>query len=125
MASGAMKKRKRILSESFDFMESPRVHCATQVCILNWFCQGCRVPGTKVPAGGCYESPSCAMFGGIDVAQALLPAASALLPTLAFDTVSRPRTGVEMSQSRHSRHECLRHIGLRSGRYAGEMPQMM
>jgi len=26
------------------------------------------------------------------VAQALLPAASALLPTLAFDTVSRPRT---------------------------------
>ena len=30
------------------------------------------------------------MFGGIDVAQALLPAASALMPTLVFDTVSRP-----------------------------------
>jgi hypothetical protein len=37
------------------------------------------------------------MFGGIDVAQALLPAASALMPTLAFDTVSRPRKGVETS----------------------------
>jgi hypothetical protein len=31
------------------------------------------------------------------VAQALMPAASALLPTLAFDTVSRARKGVEMS----------------------------
>jgi hypothetical protein len=37
------------------------------------------------------------MFGGIDVAQALLPAASALMPTLAFDTVSRPRKSVETS----------------------------
>ena len=38
------------------------------------------------------------IFGGIDVAQALLPAllpaASALMPTLAFDTVSRPRTAL-------------------------------
>src|ERR1019366_4087833 len=37
------------------------------------------------------------VFGCLDVAQALLPAASALVPTLAFDTVSRPRTGVETS----------------------------
>src|SRR5450759_1433011 len=32
-----------------------------------------------------------------DVAQALMPAASALMPTPAFDTVSPPRTGVETS----------------------------
>jgi hypothetical protein len=37
------------------------------------------------------------VFGCLDVAQALLPAALALVPTLAFDTVSRPRTGVETS----------------------------
>ena len=37
------------------------------------------------------------LFGYLDVAQALMPAASALMPTLAFDTVSRPRTGVETS----------------------------
>src|ERR1019366_6729408 len=37
-------------------------------------------------------------YGGwLDVAQALLPAASALMPTPAFDTASRPRTGVETS----------------------------
>jgi hypothetical protein len=32
-----------------------------------------------------------------EVAQALLPAASALLPTPAFDDMSPPRKGVEMS----------------------------
>ena len=32
-----------------------------------------------------------------DVAQALMPAASALMPTLAFYTMSRPLTGVETS----------------------------
>jgi hypothetical protein len=37
------------------------------------------------------------VLGCLDVAQALLPAALALVPTLAFDTVSRPRTGVETS----------------------------
>jgi hypothetical protein len=62
------------------------------------------------------------MLGGIDVAQALLPAASALMPTLAFDPVSRPRKGVETSQSRHGRHgprgHPLRHIGWRSVRNA-------
>jgi hypothetical protein len=36
-------------------------------------------------------------FGYLNVAQALLPAASALLPTLARDPVSRPPTGVETS----------------------------
>src|ERR1019366_4173531 len=37
------------------------------------------------------------VFGAPAVAQALLPAASALMPTLAFDTVSRPRKGAETS----------------------------
>jgi hypothetical protein len=37
------------------------------------------------------------VVGLLDVAQALLPAASALVPTLAWDTVAQPRTRVEMS----------------------------
>ena len=37
------------------------------------------------------------VFGCNDVAQALMPAASALMPALRLDTVSPPRTGVEMS----------------------------
>jgi hypothetical protein len=37
------------------------------------------------------------VFGCPGVAQAFMPAASALMPTLAFDTVPRPRTGVETS----------------------------
>ena len=36
-------------------------------------------------------------FGYLDVAQALLPAASALMPTLACEQASRPPTGVETS----------------------------
>ena len=36
-------------------------------------------------------------FRCLHVAQALMPAASALMPTLAFDTVSRQLTGVETS----------------------------
>ena len=32
-----------------------------------------------------------------DVAQALVPAASALMPTLAYDTMAQLRTGVETS----------------------------
>jgi hypothetical protein len=35
------------------------------------------------------------VFGCDDVARALLPAASALLPTPAIDNVPQPRTGVE------------------------------
>ncbi|SPF49010.1 hypothetical protein SBA4_400012 [Candidatus Sulfopaludibacter sp. SbA4] len=54
------------------------------------------------------------VFGCGDVAQALVPAASALMPTPPFDTVSQLREGV-----RHGRHECLRHIGRRSVRNAG------
>ena len=41
--------------------------------------------------------PFSPVFGCLDVAQALLPAASALMPTLACDPVSRPPTGVETS----------------------------
>jgi len=37
------------------------------------------------------------VFGCDDVAQALVPAASALVPTPAFDTGARPRTSVETS----------------------------
>ena len=37
------------------------------------------------------------VFGYLDVAQALMPAASALMPTLAFATVSGPPTRVETS----------------------------
>jgi hypothetical protein len=37
------------------------------------------------------------VVGLLDVAQALLPAASALVPTLAWDTMAQPRTRVEMS----------------------------
>ncbi|SPF53725.1 hypothetical protein SBA4_5810008 [Candidatus Sulfopaludibacter sp. SbA4] len=37
------------------------------------------------------------MFGCGDVAQALVPAASALMPTPAFDTVSQSRKRVETS----------------------------
>ena len=36
-------------------------------------------------------------FGGDDVAYALMRAASALVPTLGYDTLSHPRTRVEMS----------------------------
>src|ERR1017187_3913180 len=58
------------------------------------------------------------MFGGIDVAQALLPAASALMPTLAFDSVSRPRTGVETSLDTAGTSACAT-IGRRSVTNAG------
>ncbi|SPF41526.1 hypothetical protein SBA4_2740009 [Candidatus Sulfopaludibacter sp. SbA4] len=37
------------------------------------------------------------MFGCSDVAQALVPAASALMPTPASDSVSQPGRGVETS----------------------------
>ncbi|SPF50406.1 hypothetical protein SBA4_4350006 [Candidatus Sulfopaludibacter sp. SbA4] len=37
------------------------------------------------------------MFGCGGVAQALVPAASALMPTPSFDTVARPRESVETS----------------------------
>src|ERR1017187_10609323 len=51
-----------------------------------------RKPGPKSLAGNSHQ---CS--GALDVAQALLPAASALLPTLACATLSCPRTGAEMS----------------------------
>jgi hypothetical protein len=40
------------------------------------------------------------------VAQALVPAASALMPTLEFDTMSQPRTGVETSLDTAGRSAC-------------------
>jgi hypothetical protein len=66
-------------------------------------------------------------FGMNDVAQALMPAASALLPTLGYDALSETRTRVEMSgharrrstedektkrpeESGRGRHECPRHV---------------
>jgi len=51
------------------------------------------------------------VFGGPDVAQALMPAASALLPTLAFDTLLRPRTGVETSLDTAGKSACATPAG--------------
>ena len=68
-----------------------------------------------------------------------LPAASALVPTLGDDTLSETRTRIEMStharrrttkdektkrpeESGRGRHECPRHIGGWSVRYAGYAP---
>src|ERR1035437_9041061 len=64
------------------------------------WCSG--VYGSMTPSVGLRG----AMPSGSDVAQALLPAASALMPTLAFDTVSRPRTGVETSLDTAGKSAC-------------------
>src|ERR1035438_10138398 len=50
-------------------------------------------------------------FGMTTVAQALLPAASALMPTLACDTVSGPRTGVERSLDTAGTSACATSAG--------------
>ena len=46
------------------------------------------------------------VFGCHDVAQALLPAASALLPTLRLDRVSPQRSSVEMSLDTAGKSAC-------------------
>ena len=58
------------------------------------------------------------MFGCDDVAQALLPAASALMPTLWLRHFATTAKACR-DESRHGRHECPRHIGWWSVRYAG------
>jgi hypothetical protein len=51
------------------------------------------------------------VVGCFDVAQALVPAASALLPTLACDTGSGPPTGVETSLDTAGTSACATSAG--------------
>ncbi|SPF53697.1 hypothetical protein SBA4_5800006 [Candidatus Sulfopaludibacter sp. SbA4] len=50
-------------------------------------------------------------FGCGNVAQALVPAASALMPTPGFDTVSEPREGVETSLDTAGTSACATSAG--------------
>jgi len=75
----------------------------------NGFCRG-RPPGSWRSAlvgqpSACQRPLAGALLRHF-VAQALLPAASALLPTLTFGTVSRPRTGVETSLDTAGKSAC-------------------
>src|ERR1019366_2150544 len=71
------------------------------------------LPASAVRMLGMYLASRSFPFqlGMTTVAQALLPAASALMPTLACDTVSGPRTGVERSLDTAGTSACATSAG--------------